>query len=355
MSYHNLGPVSGSVFGACGWIGVDDFFVISGFLITTLILKESKEIGTISTKRFYLRRFFRLYPALVVFICICYFWLIKDGYFFVLGSIIIAFAGLTDMDLALKWGISQVAHLYMTWSLSVEEKFYIIYPQIANLAKKQLASAICMLLLLVELWKLYIIVVLNPTGYERLAYGFDVKCDMILIGCLLGVLVSEPSKSRFSALLKKPLFCTLLLTAVSLSTLTIDHPMVPKSPIERISFWSFRMPLHALLFAGLIASLLQNEHHPLRKFLSLAPLVWIGKISYSLYLWHLFAFGQVDDVFVPMLQMRKSDLIFEPIRFWLAISVAASSFYLIESPIRTKFYKSMKLRSCEHPSKTNKV
>jgi peptidoglycan/LPS O-acetylase OafA/YrhL len=165
-----------------GFIGVDLFFVLSGFVITRLIRGEI-DAGTFDLREFYKRRFKRLVPALLpvllfVFACKPADWLTED-----IPSLF-AFSNWT-------YGFYKFPHLLPhTWTLSVEWQFYLIWPFILLIVAKaaksypeRTALALCFAVIIVACWRSYLVHL--GAGHQRIYAGTDVHCDGLLLGCAL--------------------------------------------------------------------------------------------------------------------------------------------------------------------------
>ena len=308
-------------FPVTGTLGVDVFFVLSGFLITTLLFEEREVNGRISLGAFYVRRMRRLYPALIVLILTVSFVLLvfrSQALALTAEEAGVAASYLTNIawgwQLRLHWPIAgELAHL---WSLSAEEQFYLIWPAIlvALGFRRRLAAAIvafATLDFLAEQWIL---------GHEgtiypgRIQYGPDVRSPTsILIGCLLGIVWTSRGRTvllRVARWLFTPAFfgCAALVFHL---------------PANLYIGW---ITLFSAMCALLLARAL-DQGSAVAHVLRSEPLVWIGKISYSLYLWHVAILYYFDP---PRGSFRAVA--------WVAVSfvVAAGSFYFVERPLRVK-------------------
>ncbi len=270
-----------------GFIGVDLFFVLSGFLITALLLQEYDRRGSVNLKHFYLRRALRLGPALLLMLAV-----------FCLGSL-----------LFLEWeqarrhlGEALVALFYManwarafdfyptdflghTWSLSIEEQFYLLWPLTLLLAirfthnRRQLAFAALALALLS--WGLRSWYTWGDVSLMRTYNGLDSRLDMLMLGCTLGILTASGLLAeRTGRWLARWRWPVALLVVLGLLALVIradwTHP--------QMYYWGFTTT--ALLTLLLILDVTSNPRSLLARLLTLRWLVWTGTISYGLYLWH---------------------------------------------------------------------
>ena len=135
LNFHSGGQIGEIISKKSGWAGVDAFFVISGFLITGILLKEQTKTATIALKNFYARRALRLVPAYVLFLIVTALFNPKQCTQLA-PAIGVAAMYMCDFDLALNWGHILGSGLEITWSLSVEEKFYLIWPTVMKHLRK---------------------------------------------------------------------------------------------------------------------------------------------------------------------------------------------------------------------------
>lgn len=260
-----------------GFIGVDVFFVLSGYLITGISLSELRKTNRLSLTRFYLRRALRLFPAL--FFCAL---LLSIVYLFVpnlpegpetqvgiLGAITYSSTWLVAFNLA------DLGAMLPTWSLAVEEHFYLIWPVlllIAYRAGRWLRSCVLAFAVagIVYRWAAY-----YSFGWDilRIHYAPDTRAEQLLIGCALAVLLPGfrrrvPAAWAWSA-------------AALLLIFALVSDKVPVDIYHRGGSTGI-----ALLAAVLVAHLVTGRG-AMSRLLSSRPLVWIGKRSYGIYLWNL--------------------------------------------------------------------
>lgn len=326
--------------GRSGWVGVDDFFVISGFLITLMLLgdAEEKEI-TLSLLSFYGRRAFRILPALYVYIAIVYFWYFIGNHRSAIGSIVVAILGLTDFDIGYGWGyIKATGHLFMTWTLCVEEKFYLLFPLFLRIQQINRITWLCSCLIFIQIWKAYLILALH-SPWIRLSAPFDTKCDTIIIGCIFALLCRNSEKAQNLKQALSSGVVQILVFAILATTTICAGPLYNNEGIpEKLLLWNFIMPMHSVSFAALIVVLFFERLVFLRRILETTAITWFGRISYSTYIWHVYVFGLVDRVIAPAFAIPVEAPLLELIRFWLSLSVASCSYYLVEFPMRRVGY-----------------
>jgi peptidoglycan/LPS O-acetylase OafA/YrhL len=324
-----------------GFLGVDLFFVLSGYLITSLLLVEWEARNRIDLRRFWLRRARRLLPALVVV---------------VLGSLVLA-AIFARQDLAhtrsdvlgslfyyANWHeiianrsyfnvMGNPSLLQHTWSLAVEEQFYIVWPLLlvpclVLVGRKRLpmiviagiaASAALM-------WILY-----NPNGDpSRVYYGTDTRAFLLLMGILVALVWPWIMRMRRAV----PLLELLGVSAL-VGTVLLFRQMQDFNP----TLYRGGDLAAAFCFAVLVAAV-AHPRTGIGEALGIAPLRWVGERSYGIYLWHWPIIVLIAGVNArPSVGIVVAEAA-------LVIAVAALSYRFIEQPIRTG---SLQRRLAKHP------
>src|SRR5215207_9179567 len=175
-----------------GFLGVDVFFTLSGFLITTLLLEEWQARGTISLRHFYARRALRLFPAVVVLlVAYCAFALAAGGPYLATRLAGVAYGATytANWPQALGLGFPE-QEIGFLWTLAIEEQYYLLWPgllllglQGARLAPRRLLVAIACLVLAVWVWRA--LLVAGGDGRGRVYFGTDTRLDQILLAAAL--------------------------------------------------------------------------------------------------------------------------------------------------------------------------
>ncbi|HEX6492156.1 MAG TPA: acyltransferase [Candidatus Dormibacteraeota bacterium] len=263
-----------------GLIGVDLFLVLSGYLITTLLLDEWRRSGRISLPRFYGRRALRLLPALTVMTATCAVVVLVDPASGFASSTLHAIP-LTAGYVA-NWayaGGSDLGLLAHTWSLSVEEQFYILWPVLLIGLLLLGGPRLALLGALTGIVTVYLLrqgMVSGGATWLRVYGGFDTRADALLAGCTLA-LGAHLTAGRRPPLL--PVAVVGLVAAAGLVRIVVDP-----NPYRGLMASGFT--LVALCAAGLLAALVVRPVAPLVAVFSLPPLVEVGRVSYGIYLWH---------------------------------------------------------------------
>jgi peptidoglycan/LPS O-acetylase OafA/YrhL len=295
-----------------GGIGVPVFFVLSGFLITTLLLEEFQKKSTLEFRAFYIRRTFRLFPALYVMLLVTFVYalLFKNEMFDDILQEIIA-SGLYVYNIAGLWHVKDIM-LYHTWSLGVEEQYYLFWPVLLFLfLKKGSLNGITILLV-----TLILIFSINNTFdlFQNRVYAFAsmMTSESIFIGCL-GAVLRWRGMLNFKISSIVAFLCMLAILVIGI----LPHK----------TFESFNIKFIAGIFAMTAILYLVNANKGvLFEIFNHKSAVFVGKISYSLYLWHLpvFKFFKFHSTLpVPVSFVGK---------FVVSIVFALLSWYIIEKP-----------------------
>lgn len=318
-----------------GYIGVDVFFVISGFLITGLLVREHRATGRLSLPGFWRRRARRLLPALVVLVAVCgaAAFLVGGDVLVRLGSQVLGAATFSSNWWLIGQGSSYLAEtspeLFRNlWSLAVEEQFYLLWPLIVlgmlPLRHRVPRAAIALALALGSAVAMAVLFV-PPGDPTRVYYGTDTHAFGLALGAALAFLVDR----RFTASSASPRTArvTPVLGAVAVGaivvialTMPLTDPIVTRGGLLLVSV----LTVVAILGATSPGSWLGAA-------LDLTPLAWIGERSYGLYLWHW-----------PVLVLLGAWLPANPAAPWVVpvtalvvtLAAASASFTFVESPIR---------------------
>jgi peptidoglycan/LPS O-acetylase OafA/YrhL len=249
-----------------GATGVDLFFVLSGFLITTLLLEERAATGGIALRSFYLRRARRLFPALAVFLA---FHLAVTGFRGgnALGPVAVGAFYMTNIAIATGHP-SLVTGLGRLWSLAQEEQFYLLWPWLLLLFAKSRRLVVWIFALSLALAVYRAVLVMGNASANRIYYAPDTRADGLILGALLA---AARLRWRFTPGEWAGKCGVAVIVPAALFGWLTDWWAIWGEPLFEVGV--------ALLIAAAIS---QTE---LARALSSKPLVWIGQRSYSLYLW----------------------------------------------------------------------
>jgi peptidoglycan/LPS O-acetylase OafA/YrhL len=322
---------AGSSWFSGGYVGVDVFFVLSGFLVTELLMRDLVGLGSIRLSRFYSRRFRRLLPAAIVTLVITA----------IVFSAIASPADVADAADGFRAALLYVTNWYFIdqsseyfgadvssnpvlhfWSLAVEEQFYLLWPLLLGglwLIARRLGRhgwvamrvAVAAGAVLSMAWAL----ALRGSNPNRAYYGTDARAYQLLLGALIALTPEIGSQLlRAARWLRGAGVVAMVGLLVGAST------VVELDAIER-------GVMIAALTGAVIVSLEVSRRGPLNSVLTLPPVVYLGRISYGTYLWHW-------PVVVVARSFDLSTVSTILLTLLVATALASLSFQLLERPIR---------------------
>ncbi|WP_320773167.1 acyltransferase [Streptomyces sp. CRN 30] len=320
-----------------GSIAVDLFFTISGFVITRLLLAEYARTGSIALLAFYRRRWLRLVPALLALCAVCAaldatttLW----GFDGARKAAALSATFVVNLVRAAEPGpysdlTGPLAH---TWSLGVEEQFYLLWPLLLlalllRFRARTVLLCTAVLCVLPVLWRWFL---WNPDAAHRIYNGTDTRADQLLAGALVAVLLARlraddprlASLRTAAARLAWPALALLLLAAWRM-------PVTQDAGAWTAAWYTAGFLAVAAVSATLVTELELRPDGRLSRLLSVAPLAWTGRnLSYGLYLWH---YPVVR--FLASLGMKEGRL---PATVLLTGVLALISYYVIESPFQRR-------------------
>ncbi|QYG93008.1 acyltransferase family protein [Iamia sp. SCSIO 61187] len=330
-----------------GFLGVDVFFVLSGYLITTLLLRERVATGAIDLRAFWIRRLRRLAPALLVLLAAVG----VAAPFLIEGTqrASVRGDGLAALGYVANWRFIVTEQSYFAgtpsplrhlWSLSVEEQWYLVFPLVvaalvrsvrrirlvcAGLVAATIASA---------LWMAHLSS--GPVELSRAYYGTDARAHSLLVGAVLAVVAAQWPVHRARRLL------------AGLGTLGAGVVVAAFVLVSEADRWMYRGGFLglALASAAVVAAVaLPHRPGPLATALGWRPLVAVGRISYGLYLWH----WPVDVALTPERTGLDGAAAWQQpallaLRTAVAVAAAVASYRWIEEPVRRHGLDGLKLR-----------
>jgi peptidoglycan/LPS O-acetylase OafA/YrhL len=348
--------------GGVSWLGggfltLDTFFVLSGFLITSLLITEWRTRQTIRLGAFWARRARRLLPALLVvlvFVVAYANWVAPAGtypglrldalstlfyvanwHFILMGSDYFARSGLP----------SPLTH---TWSLAVEEQFYLVWPLVVlavlrwgrglrTLMTVSIVGAVVSAAVMGLLYR-------SGASITRLYFGTDTHGQSLLVGAILAVALASrsakpagpdvpegarPASSGNPAWLASGRWASLWLPLLGVAGAVVTGLLWCRASFSSGLVWQGGILVAALSTAAVLCSVVCAPASLLSAALSLRPLRYLGRISYGMYLWHYPLFQWIDGA--------RTGLTGTPllaVRFGLTVGVATASFFLVERPVR---------------------
>ncbi len=316
MRFVNTYPVMGSA--------VDLFFVLSGYLITTIILAQGQRPGFFRT--FYARRALRIWPIyyLGLFACVLLNPLMAkperlDGFWHYFAYL---------QHVPAYWGgeTPPFSRLYLhSWTLAIEEQFYLLWPlAVVLLGRKHLRLAIVPLLILP--------IVLRAQGYYR--HLLFVRCDSLALGALLADLFFSPERVQANRVRYQRVFISI--AACSLVAKFVVGPLLTRLDPVPGGFWAvwtfaFGTTELSLIYFSIVGLVLMHQGGPRLAWLRHRALVRVGTISYGVYLYHPFVL-----IFFPMIHRAlgiKGSPWMDVVKLGVCIALAELSWRCVERPI----------------------
>lgn len=323
-----------------GYVGVDFFFVISGFLITYNILRKvGQPDARFSLKEFWLRRIRRLFPALVALVLVCvplgaliYPELLVGGLRQVLGALTCSTNWVEIVHGSNYFDQANPMLFKNLWSVAVEEQFYLIWPPIllALLAHKLSHRKLLGVAGGIAVASVVLMGVLaSPDNYTRVYYGTDTHCFGLALGILLAFVWSKEdgplsrewlrSRSWAGALPFVGLagFCAIVMLFPDTSRLTY--------PIGLL--------LASLCSLALVSGVVARPAAPFTRAMELGPVRWLGTRSYGIYLWHwpLLVFGRI---LVPTALGTVENVLVDVVFVLISFGISELSYRFVEEPFR---------------------
>ncbi|MFD2966740.1 acyltransferase family protein [Sphingobacterium bambusae] len=318
-----------------GGFGVTVFFFISGFLISKLLIYEFEQSKTLNFKNFYIRRAFRLYPALLFFSSLVILLLIFHDVRLIPSQIVAALMYFENYYYVYFINYQEQHQLYsifkILWSLSIEEHYYLFYPLFLFLtySRVRLHLVLTVLFLIIPLlFRLYYVEILvDPKLYEKYNYSLThTRIDSILYGSLLAYLLFKDSRGEKILEFLQKKWLLVLSLAVLLFTFVYREDSFRET---------YRYTLQGIFLTPVIVFAVYGDQSLLNKlFFTNKVFVYIGKLSYSIYLFHWLA--------IPLatLYFTKFGLQWQLFVLAVTISLSLFSYYRVEMPfvkLRKKF------------------
>jgi len=312
-----------------GDLGVSAFFVLSGFLITWLLLKEQAGSGTISLGQFYARRTLRIFPAYYVFLLVS---LAIDSTRHSPWPKGLTLAGLfyfVNYFNALHGHPSTtIAH---AWSLAIEEQFYLLWPLALLLllqgGRKRAIAGLLAAITLVLTWRSFLYLEVN-IGSAYVYNAFDTRFDNLAVGCLLALAVDQRWFRTSEALLTR---------SSALPIVTLVLLLLSRSLTSPSYHYSLGYTVDACLVAIFILQMLAFHQTTLWRWLEWPIIKYLGVISYPLYLWHAWGLSIGHHVQAAGIAGEFA------VGVMVTIGLASASYHFVERPfllLKQRFQRS---------------
>lgn len=304
-----------------GFLGVDVFFVLSGYLITAILIREHERTGRIDLGQFWIRRLLRLVPALLLMVTIATAYKITVGGWreplidaaFVLGYI---------ANWSHAFGIRPLYLLGHTCSLAVEMQFYLLWPPLflslvaSGVQRRTAAGLIVAVAVAVAAYRAWAIH--EWATPDRLYNGLDARADSLFLGCATAFALADEGLSR-------ALRCRWISVAAYFAAACLGGLLFAKN-YQNLRYYEGLFFVVACGSAAIVAALISGRMTAARRLLEWPPLVWVGVVSYGVYLWH-----------IPVYRIMQAEADASPAALLavgvpLTFAIAAASYYVIERP-----------------------
>jgi peptidoglycan/LPS O-acetylase OafA/YrhL len=314
-----------------GWLGVDVFFVLSGYLITRLLLVEHRNSGRIALGAFWTRRAMRLLPALALLVVIGA--AVErhrnrlggptGARWDVLGALTYSSNWLRLRGGAGYWSRFGPPSLFEhLWSLAIEEQFYVVWPIVMmvllRLRRSLLVVTLAAMTALAGAWS--VVAFANSHDASRVYMGTDTRAVALIVGALVGVVANEWSHLVANRVVRY---------AGAIGFVVLLWPLVMLDGRALVTYHGGLVACSGL--AALVVAAVGADRGPLVRVLATRPMGWLGTRSYGLYLWHW-------PIFVGLGIVQRSSPEWWRIAAGVTVTAVASetSYRLIEMPIRRK-------------------
>ena len=307
-----------------GFLGVNIFFVMSGFLITSRLLQDKESNGRINMRRFYAHRALRIFPAVIVFLVAHYFYAVQNNYplsgtasneFVMTKATFLQYANYAIY----KNPMTQFVDNVSLWSLSIEGQFYIAIPIVMYfLFRKNQNQSILISIILLTICLLAVQrgIVYNDLGWFAAYIRTDTRIESLIIGMLGAVLIMKTNVVQ-----------PILLRYASFPAVIIVIAIVAYGRADGSFMWFGGMTLFDVSCLIIVLALVQNSFFA-SSILRWKPIAWVGVISYGLYIWQIPVFRIIE---------RHGETLSNTERLVLAMGatflLSAASWYLIEQPV----------------------
>jgi peptidoglycan/LPS O-acetylase OafA/YrhL len=321
-----------------GYLGVDLFFVLSGFLITTLLIHEKTTSGSISIQRFWIRRVRRLLPALLLFLIVVgiliQIYSEESSYLRIRNDMLATMLYVANWRSIFAehdyWALfSSSSPLSHTWSLAIEEQFYLFWPIVVvgsfSISKTplNLLTKIAIYGGFLSVFLLVFIYLSNNDAMSRVYYGTDTRISAILFGAALSVYQARSKSTKIASVVipRSVVWISIGYLTSSWFLLAGDNPLLYQGGLL----------LSSVSVVVVILAIIQKRSILLNRVLAFGPLRSVGLISYGLYLWHYPIFIFIEEHYSWLNPYWSLCL-----KIVLTFIIATASYLFLELPIRNR-------------------
>jgi peptidoglycan/LPS O-acetylase OafA/YrhL len=320
-----------------GGFGVTVFFFLSGFLISTLLRQEFEQTGRVSLSKFYLRRVCRIIPPLYIVLLLLLL-LGRDDVHTTSAAIVAQFAQLTNYYIIAAGTSHLISDSVPTWSLAVEEHFYLLFPLLLIVllrasSYRRIALTLALICAAALAWRCWLIFGLK-VAFDYTYYATDSRFDSLLYGCVMAIGFNPVLDRQLTRVSNTAWIVTLALSAAMLS-LTFFCRSEPFRATVRYS-------IQGVALMPLFFTAIRKHTWPIYGWLETRPMRFLGLISYTFYLVHLRCLGLVARYFHGSQPVRAL------MGFALAVAVSTAMYYLVErhlAELRRRLHALLPVRS----------
>lgn len=305
-----------------GRVGVNIFFLLSGYLITTLMIRERAKTGWVSLRMFYLRRSLRIFPPMYVIMAatLLYLWLAHQLHGITVAGV--CSQAFYYQNYYFHKGIGLIPGLGVLWSLAVEEHFYLLFPPLLllflnrfKMDYRQIALTLLSLCAAILAWRCYVVHTFS-NGLEWARDTSDCRADSILFGCALACWEQTASIERVFT--RRRLERIILPSCLVLMLATLLY----RDPIFRDTF---RYTLQAIAIAPLLYYVVHVPDSAIGRLLNTRWIGELGTLSYALYLLHV-------TVLLEFNRLLPSKVLAALVSFFVAVALASLVHVFVEKP-----------------------
>ncbi len=336
------------------WVSLAIFFVLSGFLITSMLAGEHQRTGGLSLKNFYSRRALRLLPPLFITVALLGIYAsivhVRSAAYYLWENVAGAVFYFADYQAALHHE-PPIAYLSQCWSLAVEEQFYLIWAILLFVALRYSTRRVAYLIAIVGVLasvadRIYLVLHAphwNSIVSGRVYYAFDTRADALFIGCLLGLVATGGFLNDW------PLWAKRTLSFSAFAAISTFVWILCEVPLGARSLPLWWIPVSELATVVIITYFLIHPRSLSARLLGLPILVLLGNMTYSVYVFHWPVYVIISPFGLPV-HWPFWEL--ETVRLVIIMALAFASWFLVEKRLmawRKKAFPSGETREANRP------